>query len=55
MSSFQSYSNSFFRDFFIFCKSKFSADHALSCKIGGYVTLRHNEMRDLTADLLSTV
>eukprot|EP00794_Sanderia_malayensis_P018637 gene18637-biopygen15703 len=37
------------------CKAKFSVDHALSCKIGGFVTLRHNEMRDLTADLLSTV
>ena len=37
------------------CTSKFSTDHALSCKIGGFVTLRHNEMRDLTADLLSTV
>ena len=37
------------------CKAKFNVDHALSCKIGGFVTLRHNEMRDLTVDLLSTV
>ena len=37
------------------CKSKSSADHTLWWKIGGFVTLRHNEMRDLTADLLSTV
>ena len=37
------------------CKSKFSADHALSCKTGGFVTLRHNEMRDISTDLLSTV
>ena len=37
------------------CKAKFNVDYALSCKIGGFVTLRHNEMRDLTVDLLSTV
>ena len=36
-------------------KSKYSADHALSCRIGGFVTLRHDEMRDLSTDLLSTV
>ncbi|KAG1654807.1 Down syndrome cell adhesion molecule-like protein Dscam2 [Nymphon striatum] len=37
------------------CKAKYSVDHALSFKIGGFVTLRHNEIRDLTADMLSTV
>ena len=28
-------------------------DHALSCSQGGYPSLRHNELRDLTAHLLS--
>ena len=27
-------------------------DHALSCSRGGYPSLRHNELRDLTAQLL---
>ena len=30
-------------------------DHALSCSRGGLPTLRHNELRDLTASLLSEV
>ena len=29
--------------------------HAMSCKNGGFVTLRHNEVRDITATLLSDV
>ncbi len=37
------------------CQAKFSVEHALSCKIGGFVTLSHNEMRDLTSDMLSSV
>ena len=28
-------------------------DHALSCSQSGYPSLRHNELRDLTAQLLS--
>ena len=28
-------------------------DHALSCSRGGYPSLRHNELRDLMAQLLS--
>ena len=28
-------------------------DHALSCSQGGYPSLRHNELRDLTAQRLS--
>ena len=31
------------------CDSSFTVDHALSCPMGGYPTLRHNELRDLTA------
>ena len=37
------------------CHSKFNVDHALCCKVGGFVTLRHNELVNLTADLLSSV
>ena len=37
------------------CGSKFDLAHALSCKKGGFVTQRHNELRDLTANLLAEV
>lgn len=37
------------------CGSSFSVDHALSCPKGGFPSIRHNEVRDLTADLLSEV
>ena len=37
------------------CGSKFSVQHSLSCKKGGFITLRHNEIRDITASLLSEV
>ena len=30
-------------------------DHAMICKRGGFVIQRHNELRDLEAELLSTV
>ena len=30
-------------------------DHALSCPKGGFPSIRHNEIRDLTANLLSEV
>ena len=36
------------------CQAKFSVDHAMSCKVGGFISIRHNELVDLTADLLST-
>ena len=29
--------------------------HVMSCKKGGFVTLRHNEVRDITATLLSDI
>ena len=31
----------------------FTVEHALGCSRGGYVSLRHNEVRDLLTDLLS--
>ena len=37
------------------CGSSFSVDHALTCKRGGFPIIRHNEIRDLTAKLLSEV
>ena len=37
------------------CGSKFDIQHSMSCKKGGFVTIRHNELRDLTAKLLSEV
>ena len=37
------------------CGSKFSADHALSCKKGGFVSLRHNTIRNITATVLREV
>ena len=37
------------------CGETFNVAHALSCKKGGFVTQRHNELRDMTADLLSEV
>ena len=35
--------------------SDFDVAHSLSCKKGGFVTQRHNELRDITADLLAEV
>ena len=35
------------------CGQPFSVSHALSCHMGGYPSIRHNEIRDLTADLMS--
>ena len=37
------------------CGNRFDISHALSCKKGGFVTLRHNEVRDITTKLLSEV
>eukprot|EP00731_Ephydatia_muelleri_P014129 Em0007g1439a len=37
------------------CGKSFTVEHALSCLFGGYPTLRHNEIRNLTANLLSEV
>jgi hypothetical protein len=37
------------------CGKPFSVDHALNCLKGAFPTLRHNEVRDLTASLLDEV
>ena len=35
------------------CGSKMDIQHAMSCKKGGFITIRHNDLRDLTANLLT--
>ena len=35
------------------CGSSFTVDHAMSCKKGGFISLRHNHLRNITANLLS--
>ena len=37
------------------CGAQFSVEHELSCPKGGFTILRHNEVRDLTANILSKV
>lgn len=37
------------------CGSRFNVSHAFSCKKGGFVVQWHNELRDLTGELLSGV
>ena len=37
------------------CGSKFSVEHALSCAKGEFPSIRHNEIRNLTATLLTEV
>ena len=37
------------------CGKKFSVDHAFSCSHGGFPSVRHNEVQDITADLLTEV
>ena len=37
------------------CGINFSVDHAQSCPKGGFPSIRHNEVRDITAELLSEV
>ena len=40
---------------FCACKKENDADHALSCTKGGYSALRHNNIRDTMAGILSEV
>ena len=37
------------------CSKQNSIDHALSCKLGGYVHMRHNRVRDLEAEMMAEV
>lgn len=37
------------------CGASLSTAHALSCPTGGFPTMRHNEIRDLLADLMTDV
>ena len=37
------------------CGSQFTVSHALSCRTGGYPSIRHNEICDVTAGLLKRV
>ena len=37
------------------CSHYFSVDHALSCSTEGFLTIRHNELRDFTAKVMTEV
>ena len=37
------------------CGSNFTIKHSMSCPKGGFPSVRHNEIRDLTANLLTEV
>jgi hypothetical protein len=37
------------------CGKKNDIDHTLSCRLGGYVIMRHNRVRDLEADFMKEV
>ena len=37
------------------CGEPYSVNHCLTCSKGGYVHLRHNSLRDLTAEILTEV
>ena len=37
------------------CGVKLDYQHCMSCKKGGFVTMRHNDVRDLTANILKAV
>ena len=37
------------------CGKPFSVEHALSCPTGGFPIARHNELRDITANLMTEV
>ena len=37
------------------CGEAFTVDHSMICKLGGFITQRHNELRDLEAEFPSMV
>ena len=37
------------------CGKAFTVDHFMICKLGGFITQRHNKLRDLAAEFLSLV
>ena len=37
------------------CGSKFDIQHALNCKRGGFIGIRHNDVRDFTAEVLNEI
>ena len=37
------------------CGQKINFEHALSCKKGGFITIRHNQVRYITANLLKII
>ena len=37
------------------CGEAFTVDHSMICKLGGFITQRHNELRDLEAEFLIMV
>ena len=37
------------------CDKQFSDEHAFGCPCGGLPTIRHNELRDITAELLTEI
>ena len=37
------------------CGAQFKVNHAMICHMGGFPTIRHNEIRDITASLLTEV
>ena len=37
------------------CDAKYDIDHALNCRHGGYIIMRHNRVRDLEAELMREV
>ena len=37
------------------CGSKFDVQHCILCKKGGFIYIRHNDLRDVTANMMSEV
>ena len=37
------------------CGQKYNVTHALNCKKGGFVAMRHNNLRDFEADMFSKI